>query len=74
MPAPLPTPSETPLEARYQDLVAQYYLAQVQFCQSQRACTHLQTVVRIKQAVIEELLSYYPHPITPELQAKLALA
>ena len=64
----------TRLEERYQDLSQQFRAAQLQFHtvrthyrSVQQECAWLQQVVCTKQQVIEELLPYYPHPLTPEL-------
>jgi hypothetical protein len=61
-------------EERYQQLTHQFGVAQVQFQAVrtqyravQQECHWLQQVVCIKQQVIEELLPYYPHPLTAEL-------
>ena len=67
------TPAEARLEAQYQELVARFYHAQADFYKAQRESTRLRTVVRAKQEVITVLLPYYPHPLTPELQAKINL-
>jgi len=62
------------LEERYQNLAHQFRTAQVQFRavhKQYRAvrqeCEWLQRVVYVKQQAIEELLPYYPHPLTPQL-------
>jgi hypothetical protein len=70
---PLALPG-TPLEERYQHAVQQFRATQLhfqalrtQFCMVQQECSWLQQVVHTKQAVIEHLLPYYPHPLTAEL-------
>jgi hypothetical protein len=62
------------LEERYQNLAQQFRFAQLQFQAVrtqyhavQQECEWLRKVVCTKQQVIEELLPYYPHPLTPEL-------
>ncbi|MBJ6142818.1 hypothetical protein [Hymenobacter sp. BT559] len=64
---------EERLETRYQDLIAKFRAAQTDFHLIQSQCAHLQFVVRMKQEVIEELLPYYPHPLTSAMQAKIYL-
>lgn len=61
-------------EARHRALVAKFSAAQRAFQRSQQECTHLHLVVRAKQEVIEELLPYYPHPLSPTMQAKIYLS
>jgi hypothetical protein len=62
------------LEERLQNIHAQFRTAQLhyqasrtQFLAMQQECVWLQKIVHVKQQVIEELLPYYPHPLTPEL-------
>jgi hypothetical protein len=62
------------LEERYQHLTHQFRAAQcqyqairTQYHATQQECVWLQQVVCVKQRVIEQLLPYYPHPLTPEL-------
>jgi hypothetical protein len=69
-----PDPQVTQLEARYQHAVQQFRAAQLhfqavrtQYRTVQQECNWLQQVVRTKQDVIEQLLPYYPHPLSAEL-------
>lgn len=62
------------LEERYQLLVQQFQQVQLQVraVQTQyravrKEALWLHQVVNIKQGVIEQLLPYYPEPLTPEL-------
>lgn len=62
------------LEERYQRVVQQFQQVQLQVSavHTQYRAVHkeafwLHQVVNIKQDVIEQLLPYYPKPLTPEL-------
>lgn len=62
------------LEERFQNLTAEFRAAQLQFNAVhtfnravRKERQWLQQVVNIKQQVIEKLLPYYPHPLTPDL-------
>jgi hypothetical protein len=59
--------------SRYDDLTAKFYVARANFHKSQNELHDLQEVVRIKQEVLEELLPYYPHPLSSSMQAKVDL-
>jgi hypothetical protein len=62
------------LEERFQSLALEFQAAQLRFHAAhnysrtvRQECLWLKQVVNVKQQVIEELLPYYPHPLTPEL-------
>jgi hypothetical protein len=62
------------LEERLHHLALQFQAVQLQsravhtqYRAVQQECLWLQQVVNKKQEVIEELLPYYPHPLTPKL-------
>ncbi len=62
------------LEERYQLLVQQFrqvqlqvHAVQTQYRTVRKEALWLHQVVNIKQGVIEQLLPYYPEPLTPEL-------
>ena len=60
-------------EQRCRDLSLWYKAAQTQFRAAQKECLWLEQVVCAKQYVIEVLLPYYPHPLTPDLKRAIEL-
>lgn len=60
-------------EERYLNLVARFLAARGDFLNAQHECAHLHKVIRAKQEVIEEILPYYPHPISRVMQLKIEL-
>lgn len=70
----------TQFEERYQSVVQEFHAAKLrfravsaQYRAVQQEREWLQHVVNTKQQVIEELLPYYPHPLTPELLSGISL-
>jgi hypothetical protein len=55
------------LSLQFQAVQLQSRAVHTQYRAVQRECLWLQQVVNSKQEVIEELLPYYPHPLTPKL-------
>lgn len=61
------------LQMRCDELAAKFYQARADYEQAKAHSTLLTSTLRAKQEVIERLLAFYPHPITPELQRKIDL-
>jgi hypothetical protein len=64
----------TQFEERFQKLAENFRAAQLRYQAAHtfyramnQECLWLQQVVNTKQKVIEQLLPYYPHPLTPEM-------
>ena len=74
------TPAGPYLEEHFEELTHQFNAAklhytamQAQCHRVQQECCWLQQVVWVKQHLIEQLLPYYPLPLTPELLRAIEL-